>query len=524
MESWGSMRKNIKQIAGYIILLLLCLCAVFIGAKVWGGYTYMLEKTYADDFSTFAAVGNGILHGDKPYINLSEEKPPVIFYLCAASIKLFGDLTLITILSFISYLVILFVPAYLAFRYSKIKKNLVKAVITLSVFIFTLAIESFMFWSVAAGIPELFGTLFCILNIWILVKLKEKSFEWHWGNVVVSAVLICLACMTKEPFLIILIASSLVFFENTKKYWLAMICSYALGGLIIILFLTCLGLLPAYFSIYLPYLMSSRIGGASGLTSGLKFGNIFGRIKEFSPFFLGSIVGIYLLGGFIVAKNTKAGLVKKIVIGIAVTFFVVYFSVYSIMVGNAYAQHYLFIIAVIVSFVVFIATRKAINKIDTVCLCLLVLLSVSSTMGVQPHKSRGVLSQTSIEGKQARAAYADEILSRLGYDEFVYLSPCNHDKVFYEFTKTSKVTGPWFYQYHRHGYDLKSREQIKIMIEQTNVIFVEDHIEIPNNKELLEERLSREFRKVSYEEEFPDLTLPENMEKIEMFVIDIVRN
>ena len=480
-----------------IVIVVLSIAIVLFFPHVLNMLRFILAKNYHTDSVLFLGVGNGILNGQKVYTDLFELKTPLIFLTHALSLERFGDLTLITVLSFLSHITFYVIPMYICLRLEK--DWLTKIILSLSALLLSFSLSNYMAWNASPGLPELFGSATTLLYVAVMFQWNKKEFAFSWKHIITSGLLIAISVMWKEPFLIICIAIALCFLKLNWSYFKVIILSFIFAGIASLLFLAASGNLSSYFTFYLPFIFSDRIIADSVLKQAFDFAKIHKYITTYAPFMSITVCVLFLTH---LVPNKKD--LKNIVTNTIKTFGILYFLSLSIAIGGFFPQHYIFPVSVL--FALFFA---AIEKIKNEYIIIIVLSIASLLLCYNTGTDSPVaLKHERILEMQEAGAFNDEIVTSLGYDEFLYLQGgldlCYPQK--------TKLIGPFFFQFN-HWFKDKNSRWSKIMLEQiykANVIVTADAgFELGMLQGYFNIYLKENFRKVDFASEFPEVTVPE---------------
>ncbi len=241
--------------------------------------SYELEEIGNYDTYLYYTVGRALSEGKQPYLEMYENKPPMIYLLSAISYKLFGNYYLTNVCAFLSFVTMLIVPiVFCIISWKKRKPNAILGALTL---IFTLATSIlFMFFSEEKSAEvqiESFGTasiLLAILFCYLTDLKKDVKFYSVW--VILSGVFMGIATMFKEPFALVGGVALLMFSHNKRDllYKIVFPAVWAVVTCVIILLLS--NCFVPYFTIYLKNMFSSHIS---------IYGSPFERMKNLKIIF-----------------------------------------------------------------------------------------------------------------------------------------------------------------------------------------------------------------------------------------------
>jgi hypothetical protein len=196
-------------------------------------------------------VGRAFLDGKKIYVEMFENKPPIIFLLSSLSYRLTSDYYLLNVFSFFIHLSI--IPIIILIAY-KVKLSLWMILLGLILGIFS-SLYSFM--NSAYVQVEAFGFYFALIYLVI--------FYWNQNkySLLISAIegfFLMIATLTKEPFYLVLFGISFILFKNWPQwryhFFYVSIFGGIFGGLLLIITQSFTG----YFFVYLPHMLTSHVG------------------------------------------------------------------------------------------------------------------------------------------------------------------------------------------------------------------------------------------------------------------------
>lgn len=304
---WGIMQR----VAKYIVWLSIAIAAIQIGQRVG----FELSGVHNTDAPIFAAVGRGILHGLTPYQDLFETKPPGIFFLYAASLRLFDTDLLVRLLQ---VLVLLSLPFIIAFSSSK--QRMVS-------FLFGSVLSLYLAYESGEMQVETFGVFFSALYIFSFLRMSDARLQCALGSLCIAG-----AIGMKEPFILSILASVLIFAPKQihKLFLLPFIIATAIGAM----FMAVTGYLLPYLKIYLPYMVgfnSHRAG--SPVIRGFNLFKIVSNLWGFSPFLA------LLIGGLLIVCIYRFYREKNWV-HLAAILLATYFVSFAVGTGGDYMSHH----------------------------------------------------------------------------------------------------------------------------------------------------------------------------------------
>ena len=203
-------KKNLLlNITSYVLIFVYC---YFFYVRL----SFDLKLPLAHDVTIFATVGRGIVNGFMPYVDMLELKPVGIFLLNFLSYKLTGSLLFSYIFLILCLTIVFLLPMlFVGIKIANKRDN--------SIFYYTLAIclsSLFTIYGDLKGgrlLPEFFGAFFSCLYIFIL-NTNFHILRKRWSYFVLG-LLMCVACNFKEPFLLIILSSSIIFSDSFKSFY-----------------------------------------------------------------------------------------------------------------------------------------------------------------------------------------------------------------------------------------------------------------------------------------------------------------
>jgi len=213
---------------------------------------YEWHRPYVADNVLFIAMGRAIVNGLTPYVDLFENKPPVIFLLAALSLRLFDTIILGRMLQILTILVIPLITGFCGYRLlqrSTEKSERWMDTLIVLLFGFVLAVLTSK-WA-GAFYPESFGIMFSLLYIAWFVTTRTSA----WPAVLLGGMFVAGALGFKEVFLFSLLGIALVLSKSRPefvvKFCLPLCVAVAIGALVLLV----LGYLIPYITVDLSYLL-----------------------------------------------------------------------------------------------------------------------------------------------------------------------------------------------------------------------------------------------------------------------------
>lgn len=259
--------KN-KQTLLYIIyiavgLFLLTGLIIFIiksSSELFGRLSYNLKEVYTADHSLYFGVTRGMMNGLKPYRDVYENKPPMIFLISELSYAMLGNYHLINIFCFISILIITLLPlTLLIIKSIQYKTNpLVATLFGLGVVVISVIFAMFGDLRSGEAQVELFGASASIISIFFLALINDKS-KFYSPFVILSGFFFAIAVMFKEPHGVLLVFLFLLFISNKKDFFNKVLFPAAYAIITVFFILIISNSLDTYFTIYLKNMLGNHI-------------------------------------------------------------------------------------------------------------------------------------------------------------------------------------------------------------------------------------------------------------------------
>lgn len=269
MDAFKSLFSKLKtKIKTYpksaIALCLLAIFSVLFFCMSIGRFVDMIryecqQIANCDSFLYFT-VGKGLANGLKPYAEVYENKPPLVFILSAISYKLLGNYLLVNVFSALSILAIFVIPVVIAIIIVRRKHTPVVLATTIVIFTATasLLFASFSQQNGAEVQTETLGTGLMMVAMLFLTFINEKTKAYS-PSVIFFGVFVGLATMMKEPFIIIAFSVVVLFCNNLKDYLKKLIIPFCIAGIVCFLTLLVGNCVDTYFTIYLKNMLFSHI-------------------------------------------------------------------------------------------------------------------------------------------------------------------------------------------------------------------------------------------------------------------------
>lgn len=239
-----------------------CVCVLAALAALWAWRPVLsMEARGAleSDAHLYFTVGRGMLNGIPLWSGLFESKPPAMFQLAALSLVLTSGAGFAIALQMLVYAAI---PGLLAGAgWIEARRRGRPAAVAAAIAAFGgLSGVLLDFWleERAGGFQtESIGNLFVCMYLFLLSLWPRKLRR---AQTAVLALLIFGAIWTKEPFIVPLFGCSLLFVQDLRHWLRAFVLPAFLAGVLELIVLLLTGSLGDYLAIYLPAMISTRVG------------------------------------------------------------------------------------------------------------------------------------------------------------------------------------------------------------------------------------------------------------------------
>lgn len=240
--------------------------------RVW----YLLQPSSRfSDSNIYLAMGQGILNGLLPYVDMFETKPPGMYYLSAASLRLFGNGMLGNWLAVAGLLGIPFALSCRVLRVSQQNRG------SLALFAFVGSALLVVYTSIQA-LPwqtELFGALLGML--YVMAIAWQPLSRTQIG--IASFTLFC-AVGLKEPFLLSLLAAAMILSTSIATFVRSFLLPLCLATTVGVITLLALGILHPYLTIYLETMTHHSVASQVPLLErGLRLDRFYFQWLLYSP-------------------------------------------------------------------------------------------------------------------------------------------------------------------------------------------------------------------------------------------------
>ena len=300
--------------------------------------SYELEGPFTWDTPMYWAVGRALLEGEILYLEMFENKPPIIFILSAISYSLTNDYYLLNYFSFVIHIFMIFLPILIGI---KVKLSLPMILMTTSLGIF---VSLYSFMNSAYVQIEAFGAFFSLIYLsFVYLNRNKRSVI----IVLFEGFFLMVATLTKEPFYLVIFAISLVMFKDVKEWIYHFLFPSIVGGILGLLLLLSINSFSSYFLIYLPHMFGEHVDYyGSPFLRGFNILRIFQDLE----FHLNNLLSLFLITSliavlthyFVRAKNLVFNHGKQINLFLRYTFAIYLVSFVVGLGGQYYNHHFIF--------------------------------------------------------------------------------------------------------------------------------------------------------------------------------------
>lgn len=259
------------------------------------------------DAPVWMAVGRGIVNGLKPYVDLFEIKPPVIFYIFAGNWLLSDRLTPTITLQILSLVLLAGFPILAAAPLAQARPQTRSPLIIVAGL--GGAVLSLFLATFTSGIlVETFGCVFLLPWIWIWVHGSHR--DSYLPSLCAATASLALSAGTKEPFALVAVAVALLNLRSFRKD-VRFLAASVLGAIALghVLLFT-VGLLRGYYG-YLAFLFGDFLAQSAVpiWERTLDWGPVWQYASAFSgglPFLLLSWIALFVTDAVAGQRPTTA--------------------------------------------------------------------------------------------------------------------------------------------------------------------------------------------------------------------------
>jgi len=479
-----------RNLALYVALGLVVRAAWDVRARL----AYEYKGPINDDAPIFAAMGRGILNHIPLYTGLFETKPPIVFLLFALSEKLTRSYRLVTGVEVAALVAVMLVPIALVLRYRHALPDLgwrlLGACLGGSLLL--------LYTAERAGQlqVESFGAAFLLPWVWVWARPPGVSTH-GWGRLVVGAVSVACATLTKEPFVLVALAVGLLS-ARSRKDARDLAAMLVLGGGIACLALVVTGAARGYFGTYLNEMLfhtaftDEKIDTSRLLDKGFDWAR-FHDATDFAP----AAAVVFLAAAWVAMSQQRAASSEPW--GWILTRWWLALVLGSLAVslsGRYYPHHFVCVVPCALSVLVawlLSGPEPAGGEVTRFASAAALLGLVTTTLvHTRTHPEDGLETMRTGAINAATAAHAiDQALTCMHEERWVFIGKNGVQP--WGWTEHSPV-GPFFFQY-QHWFDKEPahREQLFHELDGSRLLVLWGY-SAGNTSAVLKERMEARFR------------------------------
>ena len=301
---------SIFSLTALIGLLIFALCVLVKHNDFFHRFLYELQRPFTWDTTMYYAIGKGMTQGLKPYVDMFETKPPMIFFLSAISYGLTKDYYLCNLFSFFCLLLTTLTPALcigVTLWKQKEKSPLVWTLCLLASLTVGLLIGGYDQLRSGEVQVELFGAFFILAYLLLARSIRIEKAQPYSPKIIFSALLLMVGVLFKEPFILIAFTGGLLLCKNAKDWLYRFVLPCMYGSVAGVLLLTVTGTLFPYLTAYLPHMLGNHISIYGSPFERMKqFDKLLADMSNYSPLMLGIIlISILAVAISILTEGTK---------------------------------------------------------------------------------------------------------------------------------------------------------------------------------------------------------------------------
>ncbi len=397
----------------------------------------------ADSF-VYAAIGRGLLNGYEMYSDLYNNKGPGLAWLTASCMVFEGGIFSCARLQYALINISALLTICIGFRLIKSYSNVLLPTVIILLFGFPFLIINFL-ETVSSGYQaEALGGAAALLYVWIvIINPKFPLFIIH----LVLAFIICISASIKEPYLLVLIASMLLFVKNWRdiKNYILMPLLYSLLISIIVIKIT--GIDSSYFGLYIPDAFGNLIwrnGNDPILLRGMGVLKLVWSDRADIPFLNCIIIILWLILGL--ASCRKEENCFSPIVKFSIFLFSLFLIKLAIGIGSVYWGHHYgmmapFFIACSYRVAEIFQSESKLQRPMVVFQGLIISLFIIASINTPLNgTNKTIHSYNSI---LRESELVDSILDSCDYERYGFVG--NNGPHPYAFTKHSPI-GPLFFQ------------------------------------------------------------------------------
>lgn len=474
-----------------------------------------LLNSYTADSPIYWAVGKGMLNGLTPYIDMFETKPPGVFLVSALSFALTNEVYLTNVFCFICLVVIGITPLIFAYITFKNSQN-IKIKVTGYTFALLSGALIMLYSQVRSGNfqVEALGSAFAAIYLLIITTSEAEELKLWSPKIIAAGFFLMASVMFKEPFLLVCIASALIFIENRQQLLKFLCLPLLYGGIMGVIVLILTGTFMPYLTIYLSHMLNRHVEVyGSPIERGFNFKNIIFDLSHFSIVLMVFIICLLLLY-LITSSNNLKKLLPEVkndcllaTLNLAKFFVILYLTSFAVgMGGQYYNHHYVFAVPLYIALSLYVIKYSNIIKRQVIYVITVLLIFGMVSLPMADF-DREALANLNIAIRE-QAQYVDKLCEATNQERYLYLGFNTND--FYGLTEHSPL-GPCFIQDRHNFYDTENwfSKSIKQQLEEAQII-IYDSTRTSKMDNYVNSYISKHFTETPWEE-------AKNIEKPESF-------
>lgn len=313
--------------------------------------------------------------------------------------------------------------------------------------------------------------MFVGIYLLLIFDSDEKKLKFYSPSVIISGILLACAGLLKEPFVLVAAGVSLLFVRNWRGIWLKSVLPMLYGGAIGTGLMAATGVLKPYITVYLKYMIDSRVESSSSPLGRMwDLMIMINEVGSFSIVFLCVITLIFIAVFFYFFQDFRAlsSAGHKDRFFWALRFIALFGSLlcasFAIAVGGRYFYHH-FVFALPFYLALFLLVLRG-SAVEPVLLhqkdvteekpdgfgakqCRKIIAGVLAVLSVNfvfmPYYTFDKDITTNFEIMTEQAEYVDNLLDEKGIDRYQFLGFNDGGVFFYGLTEHSPL-GPVFVQ------------------------------------------------------------------------------
>ncbi len=469
-----------------------------------------LMKVYTWDTPIYFAVGRGLLNGIKPYSGLFETKPPGIFFLTAISLSINGDTDFCNIISFLCLFILTAAPVLLTMLLLRKKNIQFSTRLLLAVCAGMTGILLMLYTQLRSGNiqVEAYGCGFLVLYLMVIALMDTEKARPYSPSLFLAAFFVMMAVMFKEPFLLVAVASALLFIHSFRDFLYRLLLPLLYGGAMGIFLMLFTGTLIPYLTNYLPYMTGSHVSiYGSPFQRALQINLLLDNCGNFSALLQGVLLLLFAAAVFVNLSSARKETLTGGHISPGIVFRIIKFPLMLYLVsfavglgGQYYNHHYVFAVPFYMALLfcllkflsealekrpaakpleepsaaVFDNDQKQHFRILLPDLIALLALMSCTAMFLLPDYQPDPTMLGDNDKMRTEAAYVDNMLDFLGEDHYQFLG--FNGNCFYGLTEHSPL-GPVFFQDPNTLQDSSDdnwfARNLRKQLKETNILIVQ---------------------------------------------------